>query len=69
MSIKALGITAGIAALAFAALATIPNKAEAAPHGRLVKVCVAWAKGAPGTFAGPCIKYSYRWAGTPSPIR
>ena len=29
--------------------------------GSYQNVCVAWAKGAPGTFAGPCIKWEVRW--------
>ena len=34
---------------------------------RRVKVCVEYARGAPGTFAGPCIRSQYRCAG-PGPV-
>ncbi|MBV9246640.1 MAG: hypothetical protein JO366_17730 [Methylobacteriaceae bacterium] len=29
------------------------------PFGCTQKVCVRWARGAPGTFAGPCVAYKY----------
>jgi hypothetical protein len=38
------------------------------PPKHLDTICVAWAPGAPGTFAGPCIKYQTVCAGDPPPI-
>lgn len=33
------------------------------------KVCVEWAQGSPGTFAGPCVRYEERPCTTPPVVR
>jgi hypothetical protein len=67
MTAKVLGIMGAVAAVACAILVATPDHAQAR-RGHLVRVCVKWAPSAPGTFAGPCIQYSYRWSRGPSTI-